>query len=429
MSPMLIKTISTGIMNLMTIFVTKKITESNIKLCTFRNFFWYFLGLLPCFILYTSGYDVTTFLTFFFLVISIKEIFNLDITISTILVLFIMIIAVLPDLLGSIIVINFIEFEKVRSNFIFMLITSLIIATTTYLIISIPFIKSFIKTSIEKAQKPENRKMLIFGVFVLLAICMAYVTTSGLFMPTKNYFMANIVILVFIGLLFTYINEVIKYDKLQMQNDTLYECMKNVEDYQEQQDLKIHEYKNQLSKIVAITKDKKVLKMLENILQIDLTTDNYILGQLKYIPKGEIKSLVYYKLLVASKQGLNILVDVSPKIKANLFNLSEKANTELSQLLGIYFDNAIESSFVSQKKILSLEIYALKGNLTFVIMNTYKEKVDINNMTKKGFTTKGAGHGKGLYFAKKIVNKSSFFTVQNEFISDYYMQKITIKKD
>ena len=65
--------------------------------------------------------------------------------------------------------------------------------------------------------------------------------------------------------------------------------MKNIENYQEEQDLKIHEYKNQLSKITALTSDRIVLEKLEEILNVDLTTDVYLLGKLKNVPKGELK--------------------------------------------------------------------------------------------------------------------------------------------
>ena len=93
-------------------------------------------------------------------------------------------------------------------------------------------------------------------------------------------------------------NEIMKYDKLLMQNNTLYECMQNVENYQEQQDLCMHEYKNQLSKVIDATTDEKVINIVKNILKVDSSNENYILGKIKYLPKGEIKSLIYYKFAI-----------------------------------------------------------------------------------------------------------------------------------
>ena len=89
----------------------------------------------------------------------------------------------------------------------------------------------------------------------------------------------------------------------------------------------------------------------------------------------------------------------------------------------------MQLNLLSEKKKISFEIYKVKENLMFVIMNTYKDKVNIHKMGKKGFSTKGFGRGKGLYFAQKIINNSEQFESVHEFIGDYYMQKIIIKKD
>ena len=122
-------------------------------------------------------------------------------------------------------------------------------------------------------------------------------------------------------------SELIKYNQLEDKNAILYECMKNIEGYQEEQDLKIHEYKNQLSKIIAVTNDKKIINMLEEILDVDLTADTYLLGKLKNIPKGELKSLIYYKLLVASRDKIKLYINISKEVNIIGKNISKKHNS------------------------------------------------------------------------------------------------------
>ena len=116
--------------------------------------------------------------------------------------------------------------------------------------------------------------------------------------------------------------------------------MSNIESYQEEQDLKIHEYKNQLSKITAITDDKEVIRRIEDILDIDLNADAYLLGKIKNIPKGELKSLIYYKLLVASRANLNLFINVSNEVSKANYKFSRSQYKSLSNLIGIFFDNA-----------------------------------------------------------------------------------------
>lgn len=428
MSPVITKIISVAGMNLIAIIISKRITKSQIKLFTLKNLGWFLFSLIPILIFQSVGYNFTTFLTFFFLILSIKKILEIDIIISTILVLFIMILSTIPDLLGSAIIMNFISFTEIHDNFLILCLTSIFVSIITYYIFMTPFVKKIVNLSIDKLQKQENRRVIIYLLFAFIAICIMYYTTSSIFTPTKDYFVANLVILSFIFLIFIYMNEIMKYDKLLMQNNTLYECMQNVENYQEQQDLCMHEYKNQLSKVIDATTDEKVINIVKSILKIDSSNENYILGKIKYLPKGEIKSLIYYKLLVSNKQNLNESIDISPKIKEEDLKLPSNVNNELSQLIGIYFDNAIEAAYNSSKKQIALEVYKIKDSLFFVITNSYKGNIKLNNITKKGFSTKGNSRGKGLYFANKIVKNSTYFNNETKIIDDYFIQKLEVRK-
>ncbi len=429
MSLVIVKLINITLMNLIAILIIKKITKSQIKLLTIKNLEWILLSILPTIVFFTTEYDFTTFLTFLFLSLSVKKIFEIDIIVSLIYVLFIMIVSTIPDLICSAIMINFMEFDAMRNNYLIMFLTNTCISLVTYFIFNLKPINKFITNSTKRLERPKNRALIIYCLFAFIAICICYYTTSNLFAPTKYYFTINIVIIVFILLILIYMCEIIKYDRLLIQNNILTECMRNVEDYQEKQDLKIHEYKNQLSKIIDATKDEKIIKILSDILKVDLTADTYILGQIKYIPKGEIKSLIYYKLLVANMEGLNISVDISPKLKDNDFKFSSVVCRELSQLIGIYFDNAIEAAINSEKKQITLEVYKIKENILFVITNSFKGKINLKNVIKKGFTTKGSTHGKGLYFADKIIKKSQVFNTEVKTIDNYFIQKLELKKE
>ncbi|HIS38406.1 MAG TPA: GHKL domain-containing protein [Candidatus Onthousia faecavium] len=426
---MLIKFISVAIMNFTATLITKRVLNYKNKILSLKTLLWYIISMIPTAIFYTSDYDFTTFLTFLTLILCLKNIFDMNILVSSVITLYIMVISAFFDLLSGMIAVNFLSLKQIRTNFEIIFITNLIITALTYFCFYIPIVKKKINESLEKIQKPKNRKFIIFGLFGYIAICITFYLASKSFMPTNNYLIINTLILTFIGMIFIYMNEIIKYDKLVMQNNTLFECMQNVENYQEQQDLKIHEYKNQLSKIMDITTDQKVIDKLSEILKVDWTADNYILGQIKYLPKGELKSLIYYKLLVATKHKLNISVDISPKLISQDFNFSANTSEELSELIGIYFDNAIESALESKKKQIALEIYKVKHKLVFVITNTYKGKIKLNNVTKKGFSTKGNSHGKGLYFANKIIKNSNSFISDTKVIDDYFIQKLEIKKE
>ena len=142
------------------------------------------------------------------------------------------------------------------------------------------------------------------------------------------------------------------------------------------------------------------------------------------------KGNTYKKSNLATTIGIvsAAAIDISPKIKEEDLKLPSNVNNELSQLIGIYFDNAIEAAYNSSKKQIALEVYKIKDSLFFVITNSYKGNIKLNNITKKGFSTKGNSRGKGLYFANKIVKNSKYFNNETKIIDDYFIQKLEVRK-
>ena len=428
MSLIITNLINTIIMNTTVILIVNKINKNKFNIFTRKNILWLLFSTLPVFLYTTHDYNlVSTCILPLFLSLSLSKIFNFDIITSVIIELYILLVSVIPDLFGSLFLINFVTLNQIRETPYFMIFTNTFVAISVYLLFYIQFIKKVLLKGIEQIQQKKLRKIMLFLLFSFIAICITYFTATKIFSPTKDYFTSNIVIIIFLFLAFIYVLEIIKYNNLQLQNNTLYECMQNVENYQEQQDLRMHEYKNQLSKVIDATTDDNVISIVKSILKVDSSNENYILGKIKYLPKGEIKSLIYYKLLVSNKQNLNTSIDISPKLKEEDFKLPPNVNNELSQLIGIYFDNAIEAASNSPKKQIALEVYKIRNSLFFVITNSYKGSIKLNNIIKKGFSTKGSSRGKGLYFANKIINNSNFFNSETKIIDDYFIQRLEVK--
>ena len=47
---------------------------------------------------------------------------------------------------------------------------------------------------------------------------------------------------------------------------------------------------------------------------------------------------------------------------------------------------------------------------------------------KKGVSSKGEGHGNGLYFASKLLEKNPWLESKQEVIDKYYIQQLTVHK-
>lgn len=429
MSLIITNFINAIVMNITVITIVNKISKTKIKIFTKRNILWLLFSILPVFLCTTYNYNlVSTCILPLFLALSLCKIFNFDIVTGVIIELYILILSVIPDLIESSFLIHYFTLEEIRETPKLMIAANTIVVILLYLIFDIPIIKKTLLKGIEKVQKKQYRRVILFLIFTFIAICIAYITAFKTFSPTSDYFASNFVIIIFLSLAFIYILEIIKYDNLLLQNDVLSDCMENVEDYQEKQDLKIHEYRNQLSKLINKTDDEDLKKEMEQILNVNLIDEAKILSALKYMPKSDIKSLIYYKIIIAKKKNIDIVVDISNKINKKQFNFDKHNMIQLTQLIGIYFDNAIESATESSKKKIVFETYMINKNIVFVISNTYKGKIKLSNLPKKGVSSKGANRGKGLYFANKIINRNNNLEASSIIIGDYYIQKLIIKK-
>ena len=340
-----------------------------------------------------------------------------------------MILSIIPDLLFSLFAVNFYNYETIRNTPCIFISTNFIISISTYFLYNYTSVGKKILNNIENFRKFKQLNMIIYIVMAFISIGAVYYLARDIYKPTVSYFITNIVISTFVGLIYIYMCQLFKSNQLEAKNNILYECMRNIESYQEEQDLKIHEYKNQLSKITAITDDKEVINKIEEILNVDLSEDIYLLGKIKNIPKSELKSLIYYKLLVAKKDGIKLLINVSPELSDDNYNFSHSQEKIISNIVGIFFDNAIEGAKNSKEKELSLEIYDSNLGMTFSISNTFFGKINLDKLGSKGYTTKGKSHGNGLHFVKKMLSKKNGIFTRTIINNNHFMQKIIIEKE
>ena len=174
--------------------------------------------------------------------------------------------------------------------------------------------------------------------------------------------------------------------------------------------------------------NEKDLDKIDEIINENINIDNEMISQLRYLPNGGFKGLLYYKIIVARNNKVNISVDVSNNVSSELKKLSLEELKIVSNLIGIYCDNAIEAAKETKRKLILIEIYYQNKDINIVISNTFNNKANITNRYQKGFSTKGEGRGIGLYFAKKMLSKNKWIEDQQEIIDNLYIQKIIIRK-
>jgi len=127
-----------------------------------------------------------------------------------------------------------------------------------------------------------------------------------------------------------------------------------------------------------------------------------LLNNIEKLPKG-IRGLVYYKICQAEKD-LNIKI-YSDKDLKNINFSSNKTSKNLLKIIGILLDNAIEASYESKDKMLSINLFKDNKIMVINITNSIKNSIDTSKIFKKGFSTKGKERGYGLSTVKDILNE------------------------
>ena len=132
----------------------------------------------------------------------------------------------------------------------------------------------------------------------------------------------------------------------------------------------------------------------------------------------------------AEKKGIKVSVNISKSIENSFLGNLETINfKQLTRIIGVYLDNAIEASYTSDDKKLGIEVYLIRSNIDIIISNTFNNNIDTNKIGKTKFSTKGRNNGHGLLLAKSILNNSKIFEGKSEIKNNIFIQKLTINKN
>lgn len=319
--------------------------------------------------------------------------------------------------------------QEIVNNSNYNLIANILISLLTIVIVNLPVIKNMIKKIINLFDKKSN---LINYLYVFLLVLYLTVSKNGLELVLKSNYYVNILFVIGIVIIFVIIikNES-KYEQLKEENKQMYNHVTKYEKIITEQGKANHEFKNQLMVIrgYAQMKSDKLIEYIDSITKdANKTNSSYLISQLNKFPEGGIKGLLYYKLSIMDEQRIKYELYVETGVKTKLNMLSVNMYKNITKILGVLLDNAIDASKKSKDKKIVVSVTKEKSNVIFSISNTYKGKLDLDKIGI-GFTTKGFGHGYGLRLVNDIMKETNSFEVKNEILDKYYISKLIIKTE
>lgn len=308
------------------------------------------------------------------------------------------------EILLSLIFVGLLKFDiNAYEKFSFsLLLFSVLNCSLVYLISKIKLFTNSIQ-KFNKIVSQNNRDWIYIIICIILVVLLITFNKYNLKSNVEFYINIFITIFMFISIIYVVYNKIQKKAFENKYNEVM-EYVTRYEKIINEQGKKNHEYNNQLMVLKGyLDKPDRLKDYLELIIGEHKTGQNYTVKQLGFLPDGGIKGLLYHKLSKMEEEGIKpyLYVDQSmQELSEDIFDI--KTCQDITKILGVFIDNAIDASSKAEQKEVEIDFKVQKDCLIISVANTYDNKTDVNKIGKKGYSTKGAGHGFGLSIVKDI---------------------------
>lgn len=403
---------------------------SNEKL-NIKLFIKFFVISFPTLLIVCSFFEGVTRLIFNVIIMIISlyfSLFNKDISKSVYYSLIYEVFAFIAEILLSIIFVSLFKFDlnNYESFSFSLLIFTVCNGLILYLISKINIINKIIRKFNNIVSK-NNKDWLYLIIITMLMIFLLTFNRYNLHNNLSFYINVGMVLFVFISMFHVVYNK-LQNDKLEDKYNQMMDYVSKYEKIINEQGKKNHEYNNQLMVLKGyVSKPDKLKEYLDIIISEHKGGQNYTIKQLGYFPDGGIKGLIYHKLSKMEENDVKPYLYIDQNIK-DIFEEKFDINTyrDITKLLGVFLDNAIEAAKDAEEKEVEIDIKNKDGYVLIVISNTFNNNVDVSQVGKKGFSTKGTGHGFGLSIVKDISKNNNNIDTFSDVSNNKFKQTIMV---
>ena len=324
-------------------------------------------------------------------------------------------------------------FNLTTNQIMYVPIYKFILSTLNYLLVYLLALIFILKKFKIPTVLKNNRILFINTLVGLLAIAIQYFI---LFSYIDTISLALLIIGMITLLLYFFINiyslsrttklEITteKLEEEKLYNQTLTVLYDNIRGFK-------HDFNNIVQGIggyISTNNMEGLKKYYSEVLDDCQRVNNLALLSPEVINNPAIYSLLTAKYHEATELGIKVTLEIF----MDLSSINMKIY-DLTRILGILFDNAIEASKECKEKeiIITFRKDNKKNKQLFIIENTYSNKdINIDEIFEKGKTSKktedSKNHGLGLWEVRQVVKKSKNLNLYTTKSEKYFKQQFEI---
>lgn len=219
-----------------------------------------------------------------------------------------------------------------------------------------------------------------------------------------------------------------KYKRKLQEIEAYYEYTLRIESINNEMRKFRHDYVNILTTLSDYIREDDMPGLRkyfnENIVPMKdkLKTRSIKMNGIEKLKVREIKGLITTKIIQAQEKRIPISIEVPDEIDRISMN-----TVELSRIIGIIVDNAIEASENLEEPLINIAFIDNEEAVTFIVMNKCSDDIPkIHELFEQGFSTKGDNRGLGLSTLKELTDSNENVLLDTVIENGYFVQKVEI---
>ena len=165
----------------------------------------------------------------------------------------------------------------------------------------------------------------------------------------------------------------------------------------------------------------RVIKPTEQIVK----SNDYILGKVRKVHIVEIKSLLAEKIIKSQAKGIDVRVEIEEIIESIYMDVFS-----FYRVFSILLDNAIEGASTTSNSYISIVFIQDKNIQRVEVENNCKEKeINLKNIYRKGYSSKGSNRGIVLYNVQQILTEHKYCTLETSYNTGVFIQTLILKRE